>query len=75
VSESVALVQLLFYLQIVICPLIALNALIAIMGATYTRVAKDHDMQQYKEWACIISDVIRKWNQAHILKSMRMYSI
>jgi len=30
--------QLLFYLQIVICPLIALNALIAIMGATFSKV-------------------------------------
>ena len=37
-TATMTMAQLLFYLQIVICPLIALNALIAIMGAQFSKV-------------------------------------
>ena len=42
-------------------PLLSLNALIAIMGSTYNKVALHHQQQQYKEWAQIIGDIVRQW--------------
>jgi hypothetical protein len=53
---------LLWYL-IFVLPLLSLNALIAIMGSTYHKVANRHRQQQYKEWAQIIGDVVQQWEE------------
>ena len=62
---------IIFYLQVIMCPLVLLNALIAIMSSTYNRVAAQHDQQQYKEWATIICDIVRKWSNTRRLKFER----
>jgi len=63
----------LFYLQLFVLPLIALNALIAIMGSTYDKVESKHKQQQYKEWAGIIADVVRKWTAAQRREFQRKF--